>query len=330
MRPAPLACLVLLLSVGGAQAAEWRVQIVKAPARVTAIDPTYDARVDAGGLWYRLVLEGAEARLAYIDKSAQPDTPDNALPHGRVAVGTRDIARAWLSDPTPRYDHGVLGDKIEAGSLTIETRDGKMQTVRLKDDAVFEDLTPRLADLDGDGHDEIVLVKSYLKRGSALAVIGRREGKYTIIAETPPIGAPHRWLNPAGIADFNGDGKIDIALVRMPHVDGQLEVWTWSEKRLVKSGEIADTTNHIAGSRALEMTVVADFDGDRIPDLAIPSFDRTRLRLISFVPEAHEIANIALPAKAVTNLARVGTDQGAPAVALGLADGTLALVRQSP
>lgn len=330
MRPAPLACIILFLVAGSAQAGEWQVQTVKTPARVMGIDPTRGPRVNVGGLWYRLTLEGAEARLNYVDEAAKPDTPDNALPHGRVAVGTRDIARAWLSDPTPRYDHGVLGDKIEAGSLTIETRDGKVQAVRLKDDAVFEDLTPRLADLDGDGHDEIVLVKSYLKRGSALAVIGRRDGKYTIIAETPPIGTPNRWLNPAGIADFNGDGKIDIALVRMPHVLGELELWTWSDKRLTKTGELADTANHIAGSRAIDMSVAADFDGDRIPDLAIPSLDRTRLRLISFVPEAREIASIALPAKAVTNLARVGTEQGAPAIALGLADGTLALVRQGP
>jgi hypothetical protein len=330
MRFAPLACLVFLLSAGGAQAGEWQVQTVRAPARVTAIDPTGDARIDAGGLWYRLSLEGANTRLTYIDESAKPETPENALPHGRIAVGTRDIARAWLSDPTPRYDHGVLGDKLTAGSLTIEPRDGKMQVVRLKDDAVFEDLTPRLADLDGDGRDEVALVKSYLRRGSALAIIGRREAKYTIIAETPPIGSPNRWLNPAGIADFDGDGKVDIALVRMPHTLGQLELWSWSDKGLTKTGEFADTTNHIAGSRALDMSVVADFDDDRIPDLAIPSFDRSRLRLISFVPEAHEIASIALPAKAVTNLARVSVEQGTPAVAVGLADGTLALVRQGP
>ena len=70
----------------------------------------------------------------------------------------------------------------------IETRDGKRQTVRLKDDAVFEDLEPRLADLDRDGHDEIVVVKSYLKRGSSLAVIAEHRGKYEIVAETPPLG----------------------------------------------------------------------------------------------------------------------------------------------
>ena len=54
-----------------------------------------------------------------------PKPPEGALPDGRVATGTHDIARAWLAEPTTRYDHGILGDKIEAGSLTIETRDGK-------------------------------------------------------------------------------------------------------------------------------------------------------------------------------------------------------------
>ncbi len=120
-------------------------------------------------------LRASAFRSPSSTRRPQPKLPDGALPDGRVAIGTRDIARAWLAEPTTRYDHGILGDKIEAGALVIETRDGKRQTVRLKDDAVFEDLEPRLADLDRDGHDEIVVVKSSLKRGSSLAVIGRAQ-----------------------------------------------------------------------------------------------------------------------------------------------------------
>ena len=95
-------------------------------------------------------------------RPGEAETPEGALPDGRVATGTHDIARAWLADPTERYDHGILGDTIESGRLMIEMRDGKRHTVRLKNNAVFEDLGRALADLDGDGHDEIIVVKSYL------------------------------------------------------------------------------------------------------------------------------------------------------------------------
>jgi hypothetical protein len=322
-----LLALIALSAGAAAHAEDWRLQRVDAPARVSAIE-TVDGEVRAmsGGLWYALKRNDGNVRLAFIDTPPRPKLPDDALPDGHVATGEHDVARAWLAEPTERYDHGILGDKIEAASLVIETRDGKRHSVRLKPDAVFEDLVPRIADLNGDGHDEVIVVKSYLKRGSALAVIAERKGRYEIVAETPPLGAPHRWLDPAGIADFTGDRKTDIALVHQPHVIGQLEIWRWSDNRLQKIAELADTANHIAGTRALDMAAVGDFDGDGIADIAIPSLDRTRLRIVSFSPHAREIASVALPAKAVTNL---GLLKGvmAPAVALGLADGSLVVVQ---
>jgi FG-GAP-like repeat len=333
MRPAPLACLAVSMAAAAsaAQAAEWRVQQIDAPARVFGLQ-TVDGqvRINAGGLWYRVVLDGGKVSLQFIDAPAKPKLPEGALPDGHVAIGKGDITRAWLAEPTTRYDHGILGDKNEAGSLIIETSDSKRHVVRLGADAVFEDLEPRIVDLDGNGRDEIVVVKSYLKSGSCLAVIGERKGKYEILAETPPLGAPHRWLDPAGIADFNGDGKTDIALVREPHVVGALELWTWSGGALHKSAELSDVANHIAGSRQIDMSAVADFDGDNIADIAVPSFDRSRLRIVSFAPEAREIASVPLPAKAATNLGLVRSNAALPAIALGLADGTLALIQKTP
>ncbi len=328
MRRIFLACLSAMLCAGAAPAADWQLQKVNTPARVTAVE-TVDGqvRVNAGGLWYQLSFSGDIAALKFIDTPAKPQEPAGALPDGHVAVGTNDIARAWLAQPTSRYDHGILGDKIEAGSLIIETREGKRQEVKLDDDAVFEDLKPRLADLDGNGHDDIVVVKSYLKLGSALAVIAERRGHYQIVAETPPLGGPHRWLDPVGIADFTGDGKLDIALVRQPHVIGMLELWNWTGNALHKVAELPDTTNHIAGTRAIDMGAVADFDGDGVADLALPSLDRKSLRFVSFAPQPREITNFLLPAKAQTNIAlmRIGT---APVLALGLADGSLVVIRQ--
>jgi hypothetical protein len=318
----------LLTASVSAQAAEWRLQQINAPARVTAIETVDGAvRVNAGGLWYGITFDDGQAKLSFVETPAKSKTPDGALPDGHVVTGKHDIARAWFAEQTGRYDHGILGDKLEAGALAIETRDGKQHMVRLKDDAVFEDLRPRLADLDRDGHDAIVVVKSYLPRGSALAVIAERRGKYDIVAETPALGAAHRWLDPAGIADFNGDGKMDIALVRQPHVVGELELWTWAGGSLKKLAVMPDIANHIAGTRAIDMAAVADFDGDGVADIAAPSLDRSRLRIVSFKPGPREIASIALPAKAATNIGLIGGKP--PAIAVGLADGSLALIRRA-
>jgi hypothetical protein len=315
---------------GAGQAAEWRASHVDAPGRVSAIE-TVDgqAQVNAGGLWYKIVLVGDKISLAFIDKPAQPKLPEGALPDSKVATGKGEIARVWLSEPTTRYDHGMLGDKFAARALVVEKRDGKRQTVRLKPDALFEDLEPRLADLDGDGHDAIIVVKSTLKRGSSLAVIAERRSKYEFVAETPPLGAAHRWLAPAGIADFTGDGKRSIALVRQPHVIGSLELWSWRDGELRKTAELPDIANHIAGTRAIDMSAAADFDGNGAADIAAPSLDRARLRIVSFVPKAREIASLPLPAKTAANLALVAETAGPPAIAVGLADESLAVIRRA-
>jgi hypothetical protein len=85
-------------------------------------------------------------------------------------VAAQDITRAELAEPTARYDHAVLGDALEWGALHLWLEGGERRTIRLPETRVFEDIEARLADLDGDGTREVVVVEADLARGAALAI----------------------------------------------------------------------------------------------------------------------------------------------------------------
>ncbi len=161
---------------------------------------------------------------------------------------------AYYSDPTDIYTHGILGDALEWKTLTYLVQGSAdhgpyvVASLRLNAQRVFEDLAPRLADLDGNGTPEVVVVETQINNGAQLAIYGLIEGeRLEKIAATPDFGRPFRWLAPAGIADFDGDGRLDIAYVEKPHLSKILKIWTLKGHRLVQIGELAGLTNHSIG-----------------------------------------------------------------------------------
>lgn len=303
--------------------ADWRATVIPATGVSAIVQVGDDAFVATGKTWFR--FDTGARRMVPGTPPTPRAIPAGALPDARVATGRDVIREAWLSEPTTRYGHGVLGDAIEAASLSI-LRDGSKAVLRLGSDAVFEDIAPRVAQI--GGRERIVLVKAYLDRGAAIAVIDPVSA--SIVAESTPIGRANAWRNPAGIADFDGDGTTDIAAVRQPHVVGRLELWSFVDGGLKKTAEVPDVCNHVIGSRALELSATADFDGDGKPDLAIPSFDRRSLRLIAFSPAVRDIARVALPGRVVTTDLALVQLQGRLAVLAGLDNGQVVLVHDEP
>ena len=163
-----------------------------------------------------------------------------ALPGG-VAADT--IASARYTAPTDRYAHGVLGDAIEWGALELTLTDGRTTTFSLPTDHVFEDVAPRLVDLDADGAPEVIVVEADVTAGAALAVYGPA-GKIT---ETPHIGTRNRWLAPIGAADLDGDGIVEIAFVDRPHLAKTLRVWRYDSETLMQVDSLQGVTNHRIG-----------------------------------------------------------------------------------
>ncbi|MEO9876739.1 MAG: VCBS repeat-containing protein [Anderseniella sp.] len=192
------------------------------------------------------------------------------LPDGVVSTGSNDVAEAWLTRPTTRYAHGILGDAIEASGLAVKMADGQLHEHVLPDGFVFEDRRARPVDLDGDGRDEIVVVLSSVNDGAALAIYGIADGKLRLRAKTPHIGRTNRWLNPAEFADLDGDGSIEITAVWTPHLGRVLQAWRLSDGKLRQVAKIEGYSNHAIGSPVQDLTEIVKLSDGRTA-LAIPT-----------------------------------------------------------
>lgn len=257
------------------------VNAVETGAPVERIIATADgALVEAGGDLFVLAACHAGSGLC-LTPSSRPAkaqaAPAGALPDGHVAIAaTGDIRQAWYGRPTTRYAHGVLGDAIEAGSLAVVTASGKQLEVVLPADQVFEDITPRIVDLDGDGRNDVITIRSSKSGGAAVAIFGLVEGELALRGAGSENGQANRWLNIAGFMP-RGDGELTLYGVRTPHIGGRLFSLDLRDGIFTERNDIAtDVSNHIIGSRELGMSAVGEFDG-RI-ELVLPSQDRKRLR----------------------------------------------------
>ncbi|KIC19806.1 FG-GAP repeat domain-containing protein [Leisingera sp. ANG-Vp] len=185
--------------------------------------------------------------LALVSGPAAAQTGSGGIGHWPPSRSV-EIISAEFNSPTARYAHGVLGDAVEWSGLSLRAagQDGEVWDVRtvLPEDHVFEDLQPRLVDLDLDGRsDAVMVVETDMGLGAALALYGA-EGK---IAETPHIGTRNRWLAPVGAADLDGDGHVEIAYIDRPHLAKTLRIWRFKEGELAEVASKPGLTNHRIG-----------------------------------------------------------------------------------
>lgn len=202
-------------------------------------------------LWRGLARGACLASGLWWAGAAAAETPATAQ-----CVGTVKSAR--YAAPTDRYPHGVLGDDLEWAELQLDYRtaracrsgNGSLR-IRLPEDLVFEDVAPRLIDLDGQGSPEVLVVESHRSLGARLAVWGIRDNAVRRVAATPFIGTRFRWLAPLGAADLDGDGAVELAYVDRPHLARTLRVWRFiaGQDALEEVAALPGVTNHRIGER---------------------------------------------------------------------------------
>jgi len=205
-----------------------------------------------------------------------------ALPDSRITLGSLDgssgLQAVVLSDPTERYPHGVLGDKLEASAVTVIAVAPNALTIRfryvVRAPAVLEDLIAIMAPIGEGRHPAVVVVKSAPRQGSSILVLGWREGGLEVLAEGPAVGQSNRWVHVIGAADVSGDGIPELIAVNTPHLAGVLVAYARRAASLIPSAKAVGYSSHAAGSRNQDQAAIADMSGNGRPEVILPRQSR--------------------------------------------------------
>ncbi|MFU8882952.1 MAG: FG-GAP repeat domain-containing protein [Rhodobacterales bacterium] len=195
---------------------------------------------------------------------------------------------ARFTEPTNRYPHNVLGDLPGFGALEVSVAGNKTLLLRLSEARVFEDIAPRLWDIDGDGIPEIVAVESDQRQGARLTAWQVQQGadgtlSLTLRAADDFIGTRFRWLALAGIGDFTGDGLPEIAYVEMPHLARRMVLVGLAGERFVPLARLGGVSNHRIGENFITGGVRDCGRGPQGagPQILVPSSDWGRVLRIT-------------------------------------------------
>lgn len=186
-----------------------------------------------------------------------------------------DVTAARYTEPTDRYTHGILGDAIEFGALVM-TVDGEEVLLRLPETHVFEDVAPRLIDIDLDGVREVMVVETKVTEGARIAIYA---GSGELVAATPHIGRSNRWYAPVGAADLDGDGRVEVAFVDRPHLAKTLRVWRYDAGAFIEVAAMAGITNHRIGEADIAGGIRDCGDGH---EMIVATADWSRVLAVRF------------------------------------------------
>ena len=281
---------------------------------------------DASPLTTPILLDGN--KLAYIATSGElvitqdggeTRLPVNALPDSLLIDNLNRLL--LLSNPTDSYTHGVLGDAIEATSITLLQTDPEVKilnTIAIPAPDVIEGIYPIWADMNIDGELEIIVTLSNAQDGARMVAF-HEDG--SIVAEGPPIGTGYRWRHQLMVAPFRKSSEMLLAVVRTPHIGGVVEYYHLSGNKLEIVAEVPGISTHSIGSRNLFTAQAGDFDDDGLAELLAPDRSHTQLGIVGIDGETQRLE---LGAELCTNLSAVILpDSGESVLAAGLSNNAL-------
>ena len=278
---------------------------------------------DASPLTQPVIIERNPFKMAYIATNGdlvilqdeeQTRLAVNALPDSRILVN-EEGKLLFLSEPTEKYTHGVLGDSIEATGITlVETQPEPkiLQKITTPKPDVIEGIYPIWADMDKNGQREILVTLSNAQDGARIVAFSE-DGN--LLAEGIPVGTGYRWRHQLVVAPFGSTGENLLAVIRTPHIGGVLEIYRLNGNKLEIVKTISGISTHSIGSRNLFTAQAGDFNNDGQIDLLAPDQSHTNLGIVTV--ESETIIWLELGAKLITNLASVTSTANSQVVIVG-------------
>lgn len=257
------------------------------------------------------------------ETEAVPDAPE-ALPDAR-AVRSSSGEIAVLTGPTSRYEHDVLGDGVEANTLTVlrPAPDGlrTRESFEAASGGVFEEVSPMWLERDGD---ELLAVTESVEE------LGARISVYTpggqLVAAGPFIGEAMKWRHLTAAAPFGGE--IGLSATLTPHIGGVAEFYEFGGGELEIAARAPGHATHRLDSRNLDTALAGDLDGDGQTELLAPDPSYTTLNGIGKTPDgAREEWSVPVGGEISTNLAAAAGADGDAVITAGRADGVLRIWR---
>ncbi len=251
--------------------------------------------------------------------------PLNVLPDARIVVNAAGQIAVYTGANDQIYRHGVLGDPIEATSVSVlEVVDDQLQvitTITLPETDVFEGISPLWADIDEDGVDDLVVTVSNAQAGAQVHAY-RVDG--SLLATGPAIGRGGRWRHQLAFGPFGPNGENELVDVLTPHIGGVVEFYRLNGDQLEIVATLPGYTSHIIGSRNLDMAVAGDFNGDGQPEIVLPTQDRLNIAGLQHSADGvTEVWRLPLAAQLSSNLSAVTLPDNTLALAAGTVAGTL-------
>jgi hypothetical protein len=196
------------------------------------------------------------------------------LPEKQIAMSDDATVFAQYAQPTTKYRHGILGDAVEADQLVV-VRDSVVYTHTVADEFVFEDIKPRLFDVDNDGELEVITIRSHETQGAGIMIFKLIDNALTEFAWVEEIGRTNRWLNILATYDLDSDGTVELAWIQTPHIGGVLKVADITAGKLEVLSEISGYSNHSIGERNLCLSALTHAERDIV--FYVPTQDRRQI-----------------------------------------------------